>query len=238
MNNIIVCENISYSYEKKEAVTNVSFNVEENDYLCILGENGTGKSTIVKMLVGLIKPTAGKITYNNMKRTQIGYLPQSTNIDPIFPASVREVVMQGRCEKLGKKFFYSQSDKKIVDEKIKLLGIECIKNKNFSELSGGQKQRVLLARALAATDKLIILDEPVSGLDPLVTAEMYDIIDKLNKESGIAVVMISHDTKSAAKYAKHILHIKNEQLFYGDTKDYVNTELYHEFLGGCGHEHH
>ena len=238
MNNIIVCENISYSYEKKEAVTNVSFNVEENDYLCILGENGTGKSTIVKMLVGLIKPTEGKITYNNIKRTQIGYLPQSTNIDPLFPASVREVVMQGRCEKLGKKFFYSQTDKKIVDEKIKLLGIESIKNKNFSELSGGQKQRVLLARALAATDKLIILDEPVSGLDPIVTSEMYDIIYKLNKECGIAVVMISHDTKSAAKYAKHILHIKNSELFYGETDDYVKTDLYHEFLGGCGHEHH
>lgn len=237
-NSYIICDDISYTYDKKEAVTNISFNVEENDYLCILGENGTGKSTIVKMLVGLLKPTGGKIIYNNIKRTQIGYLPQTTNTDPSFPASVREVVLQGRCEKLGRKFFYSSSDKITADEKMKLLGIGKIRDQNFSNLSGGQKQRVLLARALAATDKLLILDEPVSGLDPIVTSEMYEIIEKLNKENGIAVVMISHDTKTAAKYAKHILHIKNEQLFFGKTEEYKETELYHEFLGGCGHEHH
>jgi len=238
MNNYIKCENVTFAYDKKDAVTDVSFEINEGDYLCILGENGTGKSTLVKLLLGLIKPESGTITYNGIKNTEIGYLPQSTQTDPLFPASVREVVLQGRCEKLGRKFFYSSEDKKTADEKIELLGISDIKYKSFSGLSGGQKQRVLLARALCATEKMLLLDEPVSGLDPIVTAEMYDIIAKLNRDQNISVVMISHDTKTVAKYATHILHLKNEALFFGKTEDYVETELYHQFLGGCGHEHH
>ena len=234
----IECKNISYSYGSRRAVSSVSFSVSEGDYLCILGENGTGKSTIVKMMLGLIKPTEGEIVYHGIKNTQIGYLPQTTLTDPGFPASVYEVVLQGRCEKLGRRFFYSADDKKTVDENLSLLGITDIAKKNFSDLSGGQKQRVLLARALCATEKLLLLDEPVSGLDPIVTSEMYEIIERLNREQGIAIVMISHDTKTAARYASHILHIKNEALFYGDAADYVGTELYHELLGGCGHEHH
>jgi len=236
--NYIICDNISYSYGKKDAVKNVSFKVSKGDYLCILGENGTGKSTVAQLLLGLIRPESGTIKYSNLKNTEIGYLPQTTSADPLFPASVHEVVLQGRCEKLGKKFFYSSDDKRIADQKMKLLGIDNIKYKSFSSLSGGQKQRVLLARALCASEKLLILDEPVSGLDPIVTSEMYDIIEHLNRNEGISVVMISHDTKTVAKYATHILHLKNEVLFYGKTEDYKNTELYHEFLGGCGHEHH
>ena len=238
MNNFIRCEDVSFSYDKKYAVKNVSFEINEGDYLCILGENGTGKSTIVKLILGLIKPESGRIVYNGIKNTQIGYLPQTTESDVLFPASVREVVLQGRCEKLGKKFFYSNEDKRTADEKIELLGISDIKYKNFSGLSGGQKQRVLLARALCATEKMLLLDEPVSGLDPIVTDEMYEIIEKLNREHNISIVMVSHDTKTVTKYATHILHLKNETLFFGKTGDYIETELYHEFLGGCGHEHH
>ena len=234
----ITCDNVSFSYENKAAVKNVSFGIEKGDYLCILGENGTGKSTIVKLMLGLLSPDSGTITYSGIKNTEIGYLPQTTKTDENFPASVYEVVLQGRCEKLGRKLFYSALDKKIADENIALLGLTGIKSERFSELSGGQRQRVLLARALCATEKMLLLDEPVSGLDPIVTAEMYDLIEKLNKEKKISIVMISHDTKTVAKYASHILHLKNEALFFGNTEDYIKTELYHEFLGGCGHEHH
>ncbi len=235
---IIECKNLSFSYDKAHALKNVSFDVNPGDYLCVLGENGTGKSTLVKLILGLLKPSAGEIIYNGIKNTEIGYLPQTTLTDPDFPASVGEVVLQGRCNKLGKRFFYSSEDKKQVSGNMKLLGIAELKDKNFADLSGGQRQRVLLARALSATDKLLLLDEPVSGLDPIVTDEMYTIIRDLNKDKKITVIMISHDTKTVAKYATHILHLKKEVLFFGKTEEYEKTELFHEFLGGCGHEHH
>ncbi len=235
--NYIICSGITYSYGTNRAVDNVSFEIDRGDYLCILGENGTGKSTLVKLLLGLIRPDSGKIEYN-IKNTDIGYLPQTTQVDSDFPASVYEVVMQGRCEKLGKRFFYSGEDKRTARRNIEILGIEDIADKQFSSLSGGQKQRVLLARALSAADKILLLDEPVSGLDPIVTDELYEIIRKLNSDMNISVVMVSHDTKTACKYANKILHLNKSVLFFGKTEDYVNTELYHQFLGGCGHEHH
>ena len=237
-NEMIKCENVSYSYNGKAALIDVSFTLCEGDYLCILGENGSGKSTLAKLILNLVKPDSGKISYIGLKNTEIGNLPQTSYIEPDFPASVYEVVLQGRCNKLGKGFFYSSADKKDAEEKMALLGLTKLKNKNFTSLSGGQKQRVLLARALCTTEKLLILDEPVSGLDPIVTAEMYDIIEKLNKEKGISVVMISHDTKTVAKYANKILHLNKKVEFFGETSEYEKTELYHHFLGGCGHEHH
>ncbi len=240
MNNdyLIKCTDASFSYNGKTAAENVSFSVSPGDYLCILGENGTGKSTVVKGILGLIRPDSGHIEYNGITNSEIGYLPQTSNIPPNFPASVFEVVLQGRSSKLKKKLFYGKDDRKAADANMELLDIRKIKNKSFSALSGGQKQRVLLARALCASDKLIVLDEPVSGLDPIVTAEMYGIIEELNKKKSLAVIMVSHDTKTAAKYATHVLHVKNTPLFYGKTEDYLNTELYNIFLGGCGHEHH
>lgn len=237
-NTYISCNNASFSYDGKAAVQDISFSLNKGDYLCILGENGTGKSTIIKGLLGLIKPTSGTIEYNNVKQTEIGYLPQIAEIPKNFPASVYEAVLHGRCEKLGKRPFYSTEDKKTAKKNMELLGITKLKNKPFSDLSGGQKQRVLLARALCATEKILLLDEPVSALDPIVTAEMYNIIEKLNKQFGISIIMISHDTKTATQYATHILHIKKKPLFFGTAQEYKETELYHHFLGGCGHEHH
>lgn len=237
-NNYITCNNASFSYDGACAVQNVTFTLNKGDYLCILGENGSGKSTIIKGLLGLIKTSSGTIEYNNVKQTEIGYLPQIAEIPKNFPASVFEAVLHGRCEKLGKRPFYSSEDRKAAKKNMKLLGIEKLKNKAFSDLSGGQKQRVLLARALCATEKILLLDEPVSALDPIVTAEMYGIIEDLNKKHGISIIMISHDTKTATEYATHILHVKKKPLFFGTAEEYKNTELYHHFLGGCGHEHH
>ncbi len=237
-NTYITCNNVSFSYDGKTAVQDISFTLNKGDYLCILGENGTGKSTIIKGILGLIRPDSGEILYSGVKQTEIGYLPQIAEIPKDFPASVYEAVLSGRCEKLGKRPFFSSEDRKIAKENMKLLGIQKLRNKGFSTLSGGQKQRVLLARALCATEKILLLDEPVSGLDPIVTGEMYRIISELNKNHGISVIMISHDTKTAAEYATHILHIKKSPLFFGTSEDYKETELYHTFLGGCGHEHH
>lgn len=237
-NYLIKCDNVSFAYEGKTAVKNISFTMSKGDYLCILGENGTGKSTIIKGLLGLIKPQQGKILLNEINHREIGYLPQTASINPSFPASVYEVVLCGRTQTLGINPFFKKSDKEIAKKNMALMGIESIAKNSFSSLSGGQKQRVLLARALCASDKLILLDEPVSGLDPIVTAEMYDIIEELNRKHDLSVVMVSHDTETASKYATHILHIKNEPLFYGSAKEYINTDLSHKFLGGCGHEHH
>ncbi len=234
----ITCKNVSFSYDGKLAAKDISFELNKGDYLCILGENGTGKSTIIKGILGLIKPASGEVYYNDVKHTEIGYLPQIAEIPTDFPASVYETVLHGRCEKLGRRPFFNTEDKRIAKENMKLLGIEKLKNKGFQTLSGGQKQRVLLARALCATEKILFLDEPVSGLDPIVTAEMYQIISDLNKKRGISIIMISHDTKTAAEYATHILHIKKKPLFFGTAEEYKETDLYHTFLGGCGHEHH
>lgn len=233
----IICKNAAFNYDGKPAVSDVSFEVYSGDYLCILGENGTGKTTVVKGLLGLIKPSAGEIEYRGISKNQIGYLAQHAAIPDGIPASCFEAVLQGRGGARGK-LFYNSKDKKIAEEKMELLGIADLKKECFSSLSGGQKQRVLLARALCATEKLLLLDEPVSGLDPLVTAEMYEIIEKLNREHGIAIIMISHDTAMAAKYASHILHLKHRVMFFGRTEDYLKTELSHQLLGGCGHEHH
>ena len=231
----IICKNVAFAYDGRAAVTDVSFTLNCGDYLCILGENGTGKSTVVKGLVGLTRPVSGEIEYIGTRKDQIGYLPQCSAIPEGFPASCFEVVLQGRGTK---KLFYSKNDKKEAKRNMELLGISELKNKCFSELSGGQKQRVLLARALCATERLLLLDEPVSALDPVVTAEMYSLIAKLNREHAITIVMISHDTATAAKYATHILHMKEKPLFYGKPEDYLETELSKEFLGGCGHTHH
>lgn len=237
-NTLIKLTDAAFSYDGKIAVKNVSFEIKKGDYICILGENGAGKSTIVKGILGLTALSCGSVEYNEVKHSDIGYLSQATSVDTNFPASVYEVVLQGRCKSLKKRFFYNRDDKECARKNMSMLGIDKIASKSFSSLSGGQKQRVLLARALCASDKLLLLDEPVSGLDPIVTGDVYSIIEKLNKENDLAVVMVSHDTATAAEYAKHILHIKNEPLFWGETTEYMKTELFHQFLGGCGHEHH
>lgn len=233
----IECINASFAYEGRTVLQNVTFSVSKGDYLCILGENGTGKSTLVKGMLGLLKPQSGEIRYHGINNTDIGYLPQTNTIPKGFPASCFEAVLQGCTEKKRGSFF-SKAEKDRALDAMRLLEVDDLKNVGISTLSGGQKQRVLLARALCAADKVLLLDEPVSGLDPLVSAEMYGIIEKLNREKGITVIMISHDTETAAKYADKILHLKHEVLFFGDTDKYLKTELSHQFLGGCGHEHH
>ena len=203
MSYLIECKNLTAGYEGMPVVKDLSFNVSAGDYLCIVGENGSGKSTLMKTILGLRSALSGEIIFGDgLKQTEIGYLPQQTAAQKDFPATVREVVLSGCLGRKGLSPFYSKADKKLCDDNIELLGITGIARRSYRNLSGGQQQRVLLARALCATGKLLLLDEPVSGLDPMVTAEMYEIISRLNREQGITIIMISHDLQGALKYGE------------------------------------
>ena len=237
---LIKCENVSIGYEGQTVVKDLNFTIEKGDYLCIVGENGSGKSTLVKSLLGLKNVEKGQITYGDgLKQNEIGYLPQQTDAQKDFPASVYEVVLSGRLNSRGFHPFYAAMDRKQALEKMELLGIRDLERQCFRDLSGGQKQRVLLARALCATRSLLLLDEPVTGLDPIVTGEFYGLIRSINRESGIAVVMVSHDIESAVEDATHILHLQETALFFGTTEDYRKSRIGKAFLGGVqdGNDH-
>lgn len=230
---LITSNNLTFSYDNKVVVENINFKINKGDYVCIIGENGAGKSTLVKGLLKLKKPSSGQLIFeNNLKSNEIGYLPQQNNYQKDFPATVKEVVFSGYLNKLGLKPFYSKNDKDIIYDNMKKMNIFDIRKKCFRDLSGGQQQRVLLARALCSTSKVILLDEPTVGLDPIVTKEFYDIVDKINKELKITIIMVSHDIKYAIKYASHILHIQKKQLFFGKTKDYLDDKICKTFING------
>lgn len=215
----ITCTDLTLGYEGIPIVTELSFKVDQGDYLCIVGENGSGKSTLVKTLLGLKSPMSGKIEYEEgFKSSDIGYLPQQTLVQRDFPASVREIVLSGCQSKCGLRPFYNKSEKKLAEYNMERMEILDIADKCYRELSGGQQQRVLLARALCATGSILLLDEPVTGLDPKVTVELYSLIEKLNKE-GITVIMISHDVDAVIKYATHVLHLGKKN-FFGTEKEY------------------
>ena len=231
---LIKCENVSIGYEGQTVVKDLDFQIDPGDYLCIVGENGSGKSTLVRSLLGLKNVEKGQIIYGDgLKQTEIGYLPQQTDVQKDFPASVYEVVRSGRLNSRGFHPFYTAADRKAAVEKMDLLGIRDLARQCFRDLSGGQKQRVLLARALCATKSLLLLDEPVTGLDPIVTGEFYQLIRRINRESGIAVVMVSHDIESSVKDASHILHLQETALFFGTTEEYKRSPVGRRFLGGA-----
>ena len=235
MSYLIECKNLTAGYEGMPVVKNLSFNVSAGDYLCIVGENGSGKSTLMKTLLGLRSPLCGEIIFGDgLKQTEIGYLPQQTAAQKDFPATVREVVLSGCLGRKGLSPFYSKADKKQCDDNIELLGITHIAHRRYRNLSGGQQQRVLLARALCATSKLLLLDEPVSGLDPMGTAEMYELIADINR-SGVTVVMVTHDVSAALKYAGHILCMRQgltrESWFFGTPEEFLTSSA-SEFLKG------
>ncbi len=230
--NLITGTNITLAFENTVVSKNINFTVSSGDYLCIVGENGAGKSTLLKAILGLHKQKEGEIIYSdNFSKNQVGYLPQSSIIQKDFPASVMEVVMSGCINKLGKKPFFNKHHKNLAINNLKKLDILDLKNISFQNLSGGQKQRVLLARALCATDKLLVLDEPITGLDAKTTIEFYDLIKALNEEENITVIMISHDLKEATKYASHILHLAKEPIFFGTKVNYLQTDYAKLTLG-------
>jgi ABC-type Mn/Zn transport systems, ATPase component len=230
---LITCRNASFAYDNNVVVSNLDFEINSGDYLCIVGENGSGKSTLIKGLLNLKSPKSGDILLGDgLKATEIGYLPQQTAAQKDFPASVYEVVLSGRLSARGMRPFYSGADKAMANDNIERLGIGDLRNRCYRELSGGQQQRALLARALCATKKVLLLDEPVSGLDPLVTQDLYKLIKKINKDTGITIIMVSHDIKTAVEQADYILHLRNEQAFYGTAKEYKASSIGSRFWGG------
>ena len=219
---LITCKNVSFAYDGVTAVRDLNFSVAQRDYLCVVGENGAGKSTLISGLLRLKKPFSGTICMGGgLLPGEIGYLPQQTAIQKDFPASVYEVVLSGCLNRLGAKPFYTRAEKALADENLRRMEIENLKNRCYRELSGGQQQRVLLARALCATRKLLLLDEPAAGLDPKVTAGLYDLVARLNRQDGITILMISHDMAAAVQYASRILHLgEGRQLFLGTAAEY------------------
>ncbi len=224
------CHNLTASYGARTVLERVSFFVDHGEGLCILGENGAGKSTLLKCLLGLLRPDSGKIEANGFSLTEVGYLPQQTEIQRDFPASAFEIVLSGCLNMRGLKPFYSKKEKAIAMENLNTVGAADLKNKSFSTLSGGQKQRVLLARALCSAKKLLILDEPAAGLDPLATKELLSLIESL-KKNGLAVIMVSHDTESALSVSERVLHLsgQNTDYFFGTREAYHSSSFSKSF---------
>ena len=219
----LTCQNLCVGYDGRPVLQDLDFEVFAGDYLCIVGENGSGKSTLMKTILGLQMPISGRIlTGDGLRKNEIGYLPQQTQVQKDFPASVREIVLSGCQGRCGSRPFYGKAEKRLAAEAMEKMRITGLAGRCYRELSGGQQQRVLLARALCATQKMLLLDEPVSGLDPKVTAEMYELIGTLNREDGITVIMISHDIAAAVEYASHILHIGGS-VFFGTKADYLQS---------------
>lgn len=232
----LICKDVSLGYEGTAVTKNINFTVNSGDYLCIVGENGSGKSTLIKALLKLKAPLSGTITTGDgLDSSEIGYLPQQTIVQRDFPASVTEIVRSGFAGHSGLRPFYTKEEKAIAKYNMKKLDILDLQKRCYRELSGGQQQRVLLARALCATKSMLLLDEPVAGLDPKVTNEMYELINRINKEDGITIIMVSHDVSAAVKYASHILHLSNSPLFFGTKEDYLKSstgKAFIEMMGG------
>lgn len=230
----ITCQNLTLGYDGKAILHNLSFSINAGDYFCIVGENGSGKSTLMKTLLHLQPPIRGSISLGDgLKSNEIGYLPQQTYVQRDFPASVREIVLSGCQSRCGIRPFYNKHEKYLAAKVMKKMMIDQLAGSCYRELSGGQQQRVLLARALCATRKVLLLDEPVSGLDPKVTAEMYQLINELNQKDGITIIMISHDIAAAAAYASHILHI-GKTIFYGTKQEYLHSNMGKGFTALAG----
>ncbi|MDR3314309.1 MAG: metal ABC transporter ATP-binding protein [Oscillospiraceae bacterium] len=231
---LITCKDAAFAYDGSVVVQGLDFAVNRGDYLCVVGENGSGKSTLIKGLLKLKIPSAGSVLLGeSLRKSGVGYLPQQTAAQKDFPASVYEIVLSGRQGSRGILPFYTRRDRTIAAQNIRRLGIEELRNRCYRELSGGQQQRALLARALCATKDLLLLDEPVAGLDPIATQELYRLIAQINRETQLTVIMVSHDIPSAVKYASHILHLQNKQLFFGTAGAYLHSEAGKKFLGGA-----
>ena len=231
-NELIVCRDAALGYEGRAVLSGLDLRIAAGDYLCVVGENGSGKSTLMKGLLGLLEPMEGVIERApELKNGAVGYLPQQTQAQKDFPATVYEVVLSGFLNRRGFRFFYTAAQKTEALQAIGKLGILELKDRCYRELSGGQQQRVLLARALCAAGELLILDEPVTGLDPAAAQELYRTLEYLNKQEGIAIVAVTHDIRSALRYADHILHAGHGTYFFGTAADYLTSPWGKRFGG-------
>ena len=219
------CKKLSIGYGNKVVCKNINFEVLKGQYLCVIGENGCGKSTLLKTVLGLNKAISGKIIFDKeISSKAIGYLPQQSDMQKDFPATVWEVVMSGFLGRMGFRPFYKREEKAKATKIMEELEIVDLAKKSYKELSGGQQQRVLLARALCATDDLLVMDEPVNGLDAKAIKKFYALIKKLNVENGITIVMVSHNIDKVIKNASHIVYLKKEMAFAGTREEFLTSE--------------
>ena len=229
-NELIVCENVSLGYEGQSVLTGLDLTIRAGDYLCIVGDNGSGKSTLLRGLLGLIAPQSGTIRRApELEKGAVGYLPQQTKAQKDFPATVFEVVLSGCLNRKGMRFFYTSAQKSEALMNMGKLGILELKDQSYRDLSGGQQQRVLLARALCAASRLLILDEPITGLDPAAAQDLYKTLAYLNKTEGMAVVMVTHDLKAALRSARTVLHIGRTGYFLGTPAEYLASPMGRRF---------
>jgi zinc transport system ATP-binding protein len=229
---LIACQNAAFGYDGYAVISALNFVVRPGDYLCIVGKNGSGKSTLIKGLLRLLEPLQGSITfYDKFKREAVGYLPQQVAAQKDFPAGAFEIILSGAVGGMGLRPFYSAKEKQRSRDIMNRLGIEDLKERCFRELSGGQQRRVLIGRALCASRGILVLDEPAAGLDPLAAAELYGLLQKINREMGVTIIMVSHDIDAAEKHATKILHLQNRQCFFGTYPDYINSDIGKQFLG-------
>ncbi len=219
---IISADKVCFGYDTGLVLRDITFSLEAGEFLCIVGENGSGKSTLMKGLTGQLKPQSGTLTFDGIDR--LGYLPQQTLVRRDFPASVWEIVMSGCIGQMGKRAFYSRKERQCAEHNLSLMGVLDLKNRSFCELSGGQQQRVLIARALCATERVLLLDEPTAGLDPSATQELNELLLHLNRDHGITVIVISHDIHASLSYATKILHLRDTVKFFGTPDEYRNSE--------------
>ena len=235
-NMLVVCQNASFGYDGHVAARDLSFSVRAGDFLCVAGENGSGKTTLIRGLLRLLAPMEGTITFSpELGRTGIGYIAQEAIAKRDFPAGVFEIVLSGNLGKMGLRPFYTPSEKRRAEETLRQLGVADLKNHCFRELSSGQQRRVLLARSLCAAKKLLVLDEPFAGLDPLISAELYQLLKKINQERGMTIIMVSHDIEVAA-CASHALHLRRRQVFFGSMEEYRKSETGQKFFVKTGGE--
>ena len=228
---VIVCKNLTVRNERTLALDDVSFAVHKGEFLSIVGENGAGKSTLVKTILGMTAPDAGSVETDAGTAGRIGYMPQQSSAQRDFPASVREVVLSGCVGGTGFLPFYSRAQKAAARANMDMLGVTPFAKKNYRALSGGQQQRVLLCRALCAAGEVLLLDEPTTGLDPLVTKELYTTVKHLSVEHGMTVIMVSHDVDAALRYSDRILHLATSLRFIGTPQDYLKTPYGAAFSG-------
>ncbi len=222
---LIECKKLSVGYDKKVVCKDINFKVEAGEYLCIMGENGSGKSTLLKTILGLNKPVSGKVVFEkSLSKNRLGYLPQQNDFQRDFPATVREVIMSGFISQMGLRPFYNKAEKNKANQIIDFLGLVNLTKNGFKELSGGQQQRVLLARALCATDKILVLDEPTNGLDSKTTNQFYRLLKDLNN-SGLTIIMVSHNLDKVMEYASNIVYLKDSMIFSGTKQEFESSDI-------------
>jgi zinc transport system ATP-binding protein len=234
MSRLLTLDQVTFAYDRRQVVSDLSFSLDEGDYLAIIGENGSGKTTLLLGLLGLKEPAGGTIRRSEALRAhRIGYLPQQVPEQRDFPATVREIILSGRLNRHGLVAFYNKEDRQAADAVIRKLSLEDLEKRSFRELSGGQRQRVLLARAMTAAEGLLLMDEPVAGLDPIVSHEFYRLIRQLNK-SGTTVIMVSHDIHCVTRDATHVLHLGYGHHYFGTAAEYMSSDLVASYLPGHG----